>query len=181
MTYFKRFKMEIDLWEAASHQPLPDGFYWVPWHDSLLDLHADVNFQCFQDELDSAVFPSLATRYGCHSLMREIRYRPGFIPEATWLVASATGTWGTVQGRRDRSGLGAIQNLGVVPAYRGRGLGTALLLKALDGFRRAGVGRAFLEVTAQNDAAVRLYRRLGFRCRKTLYKAVGETFAMAGV
>ena len=34
------------------------------------------------------------------------------------------------------------------------------------------LGRAFLEVTAQNDGAVRLYRRLGFRRRKTLYKAV---------
>jgi ribosomal protein S18 acetylase RimI-like enzyme len=60
----------------------------------------------------------------------------------------------------------------VLPAHRGRGLGTALLLKALEGFRRRGLGRAFLEVTAQNVAAVQLYRRLGFRCRKTLYKAV---------
>jgi ribosomal protein S18 acetylase RimI-like enzyme len=29
-----------------------------------------------------------------------------------------------------------------------------------------------LEVTAQNEGAVRLYRRLGFRRIKTLYKAV---------
>ena len=68
--------------------------------------------------------------------------------------------------------MGAIQNLGVLPAHRGLGLGAALLLQALHGFRRAGLGRAFLEVTAQNDAAIRLYRRLGFRCRKTIYKAV---------
>jgi len=73
---------------------------------------------------------------------------------------------------RERSGLGAIQNLGITPPHRGRGLGRALLLQALHGFRRAGLGRAFLEVTAQNEGAIRLYRRLGFRCRKTLYKAV---------
>src|SRR5438552_15787068 len=79
---------------------------------------------------------------------------------------------GTVQGIRDRNGMWSIQNLGVLPAYRGRGLGSALLLKALDGFRSYGLGRAFLEVTAQNTAAVALYRRLGFRCRKTTYKAV---------
>ena len=65
-----------------------------------------------------------------------------------------------------------FQNLGVVAAFRGRGLGRALLLQALHGFVRAGLGRALLEVTAQNSAAIRLYRRLGFRCRKTLYKAV---------
>jgi ribosomal protein S18 acetylase RimI-like enzyme len=77
-----------------------------------------------------------------------------------------------VQGLQERTGLGAIQNLGVAPAHRGRGLGTALLLQALHGFRRAGLGRAFLEVTAQNEAAVRLYQRLGFRRKKTIYKAV---------
>jgi hypothetical protein len=46
------------------------------------------------------------------------------------------------------------------------------LFQALHGFRRVGLARAFLEVTARNDGAVRLYHRLGFRRRKTLYKAV---------
>src|SRR5262249_9066660 len=81
---------------------------------------------------------------------------------------------GSVQGLRERSGLGAIQNLGVTPAHRGRGLGSALLLQALHGFARAGLARALLEVTAQNDGALRLYRRHGFRCVKTLYKAVPD-------
>ena len=88
------------------------------------------------------------------------------------MLACADGYCATVQGVRERSGLGAIQNLGVTPLHRGRGLGSALLLQALRGFQRAGLGRAFLEVTAQNDAAVRLYRRLGFRRRKTIYKLV---------
>jgi ribosomal protein S18 acetylase RimI-like enzyme len=111
---------------------------------------------------------------GCYQLMTEIRRRPGFVPEATWLIGCPSGYCGTVQGVRERTGVGAIQNLGVVPAIRGRGLGTALLLQALVGFYRTGLGLAILEVTAQNDAAVRLYRRLGFRCRKTIYKAVDQ-------
>jgi ribosomal protein S18 acetylase RimI-like enzyme len=73
---------------------------------------------------------------------------------------------------RERTGMGAIQNLGVMTAHRGRGLGKALLVAALHGFRRCGLGRGILEVTAQNESAVRLYRSLGFRCRKTVYKAV---------
>ena len=32
--------------------------------------------------------------------------------------------------------------------------------------------RSILEVTAQNEGALRMYQRLGFRRRKTLYKAV---------
>ncbi len=172
LTYFKRFKMEIDLRDAPPVPPLPPGYEWLCWDDSLLGLHAEVKFHSFHDEIDAAVFPSLSSRNGCYYLMGEIRRRPGFIPEATWLVGCAEGYCGTVQGIRERTGLGAIQNLGVVPLHRDRGLGTALLLQALHGFYRAGLSRAFLEVTAQNESAVRLYQRLGFRFRKTLYKAV---------
>ena len=73
---------------------------------------------------------------------------------------------------RDRYGIGAIQNLAVAREHRRRGLGESLVLRALGGFRRAGIGRVTLEVTAQNAAAIRLYRRLGFSAFKTVYKVV---------
>jgi mycothiol synthase len=93
-------------------------------------------------------------------------------------VANGSGACGTIQGVRERSGFGAIQNLGVASRYRGRGLGEALLLQSLHGFRSAGLGRAMLEVTADNDAAIRLYRRVGFLRRKTIYKPVVNAFVM---
>ena len=172
ISYFKRFKMEIELASLPPVPPLPDGYRWLAWHDSLLEQHAEVKFQCFQEEIDATVFASLASRDGCTRLMTGIRQKNGFLPEATWLIAGPGGCCATVQGVRERTGYGAIQNLGVTPLHRGRGLGGTLLLQALHGFCRAGLGRAILEVTAQNDAAVRLYRRVGFRCRKTVYKAV---------
>jgi ribosomal protein S18 acetylase RimI-like enzyme len=104
--------------------------------------------------------------------MTEITRRPGFEPWATWLLALGSEPIGTVQGIRERSGMGSIQNIGVAWPHRGRGLGSALVLQALHGFRLSGLGRVFLEVTAENEPAVRLYGRLGFRRRKTLYKAV---------
>jgi ribosomal protein S18 acetylase RimI-like enzyme len=67
--------------------------------------------------------------------------------------------------------VGAIQNIGVTPKHRGLGLGTVLLWHALAGFRQAGIERVFLEVTAQNSGACRLYERLGFRRIKIVYKA----------
>ena len=42
----------------------------------------------------------------------------------------------------------------------------------MEGFRRAGLMRAYLEVTADNKPAVQMYRKVGFRKAKTLYKAV---------
>src|SRR4029077_20906310 len=109
---------------------------------------------------DANVFPCLGDWAGCHRLMHEIRGKSGFLPGATWLMAydSPDHTLeycGTVQGIRDYAGLGAIQNLGVTPEHRGRQLGSCLLIKALEGFRLAGVRRAFLEVTAQNSGAIR--------------------------
>lgn len=178
ISYFKRFKMEIDLHLAPSPPALREGYSWVSWNDYLLDLHAEVLYACFREEIDSVVFPSLGDRRGCSSLMTEIRRKKGFLPDATWLLVGPGGYCGTVQGIREQSGLGSIQNLGVTPGTRGGGLGTALLLKALDGFRRSGLRQAILEVTAQNDGAVRLYHRLGFRRRKTVYKAVEAKHAV---
>ncbi len=47
--------------------------------------------------------------------------------------------------------------------YRGRGLAHHVLGAALDALEAAGVRRCFLEVEEGNEAARRLYRRLGFR------------------
>jgi ribosomal protein S18 acetylase RimI-like enzyme len=173
ISYFKRYKMEADL-HALPPPRTPPGFRWLPWRPELLDAHAAVLFACFHGEIDATVFPSLGDRVGCHSLMTEIVRKSGFQPEATWLLADDNGPCGTIQGIRQRGGLGGIQNVGIVAGYRGRGLGEALVLQAMHGFRRAGLGRAVLEVTAQNDLAIRLYRRLGFRRTKTIYKAVQD-------
>jgi GNAT superfamily N-acetyltransferase len=172
ISYFKRFRMEIDLNDLPPVPPLPAGYAWLAWNEDQVEAHAEVKFASFHDEIDATVFPSLGNREGCSNLMKAIRRKPGFLAAATWLVTDPDGPCGTVQGVRERNGMGFIQNLGVVPRHRGLGLGRALMLRALHGFYEAGLGRAFLEVTAQNDAAVQMYRRLGFRCRKTLYKAV---------
>jgi ribosomal protein S18 acetylase RimI-like enzyme len=172
ITYYKRFRMEIDLTEPPPSPELPAPFRWVGWDESLIDRHAEVKYLSFRSEIDACVFPCLGDRYGCQRLMREIRRKPGFLPSATWLIVGPEGYVGTVQGVMDKGTIGAIQNVGVVPVYRGRGLGRALVNRALEGFHRAGLRRAYLEVTAENSSAVLLYRAVGFRRAKTLYKAV---------
>ena len=152
---------------------------WVPWHDGLLEAHADVKYRCFVFERDGIIFPNLSNRIGCLNLMRDIAGRSGFRPDATWLIADGTEYVATIQGISDRFGTGAIQNVGVVPSHRGRGLGYAILLQALHAFRNRGLARATLEVTALNDNAVRMYRQVGFRFRKTLYKAVESSYRLA--
>ena len=55
-----------------------------------------------------------------------------------------------------------INNLAVAPSQRGRGAGTALLHEVLREGARLGARRATLEVRRSNEAARRLYERLGF-------------------
>lgn len=80
-----------------------------------------------------------------------------------------------MQGLAD-GGAGVVQNLAVVPACRGRGLGRALLARCLGGFRAAdGVGRVELEVSDRNRPALRLYYDFGFRELRRLYRPLPET------
>ena len=159
-------------------EQLPSGYELIPWHESLIEAHAQAKFESFHCEIDSTVFPCLGDYGGCRRLIDEISNKKGFLPESTWLLIhraayeSVVDYCGTVQGIIDAQGVGTIQNLGVVTAHRGLGLGSRLLLQALEGFRNAGYHRASLEVTAQNMRAVKLYQRMGFRRVKTLYKAV---------
>jgi hypothetical protein len=178
LTYFKRYRMEIDLvgrdWTPP---PLPSGYRFVPWHASLLEAHARAQYASFRDEIDVNVFPCFGELAGCRRLIREIARKDGFLPQATWLAVYAGVACngeeycGTIQGVRDRLETGAVQNLGMAAPHRNRRVGTALLFRALEGFFQAGLTRVHLEVTAQNEGAIRLYRRLGFTSVKTVFKA----------
>lgn len=186
--YFKRFRMAADLLRPRCPASLPTGYRFVPWNEALIETHARTKFKSFRDEIDAIVFPCLGDLDGCRRLMREIREKPGFLPIATWLIVRGdvrgglqSLDWcGTIQGVIDESGCGSIQNVGIVPGHRGLGLGTALIERALAGFRDWGIGRATLEVTADNGGAVRLYGRLGFRRQRTVYKVVDHVGDRSG-
>lgn len=177
VSYFKRYRMEIDL-RGQRFVPLfvPPGYQLIAWQSDRLGDHAEAKFQSFHQEIDAGVFACLSDFDGCYRLMQEISQKEGFLPEATWLAASRHGGepeyCGTIQGIRATHKYGAIQNVGITPPHRGHGLGTALICAALAGFQQVGLPRAYLEVTAQNERAVQLYKRLGFRRTKTLFKAV---------
>lgn len=184
ITYFKRFRMEYDLrQDLFDVRELPTGYVMLKWAESLLTAHGDAKYRSFRYEIDANVFPCLGDSEGCQRLMREISGRQGFLAGATWLLGCQLPGQrrfeycGTVQGIVDRRGFGSIQNLGITPEHRHKGLGTVLLRKALEGFSAAGLEEACLEVTAQNTGALRLYNRLGFRTVKTVYKAVELAYA----
>ena len=186
-TRYKRYRMELDLRYFDFPSPeLPDGYRWLSWRPLLLEQHAQVNWRSFRDDLDGAVFPCLSQLDGCRRLMNNIREQPKFCPSATWLIAfQPEPTWpaadcATIQGISRIGGIGAIQNIGVIPEHRGNGLGRAILLKAIEGFWQSGHSTVSLEVTARNSVAVSLYRSLGFRVTRVLYRAADGGAVISG-
>lgn len=183
VNYYKRYRMEVDLRRAWCRPELPVGYRYAAWSPDRLLEHAETKFHAFQDEIDASIFGCLGDEDGCLRLMEEIVRKPGFLPEATWLIECddhPTGIAepvGTIQGVRVTPRYGSVQNVGVTPWGRGRGLGRALVIAALEGFREAGLKRATLEVTATNTPAMRVYESLGFRRTKTSYRAVQLVYA----
>lgn len=150
---------------------LPDGFCTVPWNVSQIEPHADIIYQSFHNDYDGAVFPTFQQYDKCLSLMRAVAGTPFFLPAATLLIGYS-GENNTdsgllqyvagIQGMRHSLEFGAVQNVSVLPEFRGRGLGRALILSALYGFRNAGCRKVTLECTAENYPAVKLYQNAGF-------------------
>jgi ribosomal protein S18 acetylase RimI-like enzyme len=62
--------------------------------------------------------------------------------------------------------------MGLLPAWRGQGLGRALLLACIAKARRQGITRITLQARADNTVAVRLYEAVGFQHEARLERAM---------
>lgn len=69
-------------------------------------------------------------------------------------------------GRRDARGW--VGGIGVIPAYRNRGIGRQLMMALLDTARGLGLATVQLEVIVGNDAAYHLYQKIGFQTVRRL-------------
>jgi ribosomal-protein-alanine N-acetyltransferase len=104
---------------------------------------AAIHAQCFCEEVwDAAAIAGLMATPGTIALMDE--GAAGFI-----LVRAAGGE-------------SEILTLGVTPAARRRGMAKNLVFKGAEAAADAGAAVMFLEVNATNNAAIALYKGLGF-------------------
>jgi ribosomal protein S18 acetylase RimI-like enzyme len=60
------------------------------------------------------------------------------------------------------SKIGGIYGLGVLPAYRGKGLGRAILMIAIKKLKEENASEIMLQVAAENSKALNLYKSCGF-------------------
>lgn len=59
--------------------------------------------------------------------------------------------------------IGAIDDVYVLPEFRGKGIGKKLAVECLNKMKAASVKAVTLQVLTENKAAIRLYEKLGFK------------------
>ena len=59
--------------------------------------------------------------------------------------------------------IGGIPNLAVLPGHQGRGVGKALIAKAVEYLKAGGMRYVRIETIEQNETATALYPKLGFQ------------------
>lgn len=65
-------------------------------------------------------------------------------------------------------GLGGIYGLGVLPEYRGKGYGRAILMDGVNRLKAAGAAEVMLQVATGNRNALGLYESCGFQTTSTM-------------
>ncbi len=163
---------------------LSSEYFWTPWRSTLVKTHAKLVHAAFSQDLDGRIFPTFRQYAACEHLVHATATASSFVPKATWLIGryleKSSGKdlvpfeyCAAIQCLQKKKGIGEIQNVSVHPAQRRRGLGRALVLKALSSFQHIGMKRVTLEVTAENAVAIRMYDSIGFRPLRYFYS---ETF-----
>lgn len=74
-------------------------------------------------------------------------------------------------------GEGQVNNFGVLPEFRDKGIGSQLMQYMMEWLLENGNLEISLEVRVSNEGAIRLYHRMGFRelgVRKNYYLDTGE-------
>jgi ribosomal-protein-alanine N-acetyltransferase len=71
---------------------------------------------------------------------------------------------------------GHIVSIAVLPQYRHKGIGEALIKSAMEGMRLYNAKQCFLEVRVTNTPAINLYKKLGYEITRTIrgYYSDGE-------
>ena len=157
---------------------MPPGYRLLAWHPDRLADHAEAKFLSFRHEIDADVFSCLGDSDGCFKLMEEISDTRRISARSNLAGRMYNGDGTNDRVLRHDPGRPRFAPPGWHPKHRHHAATSApragfrAIFAALAGFQQVGLPRAYLEVTAQNEPAVRLYRNLGFVRTKTLYKTV---------
>jgi ribosomal protein S18 acetylase RimI-like enzyme len=150
------YRMVIELQEPPPEPVWPDGL-----RLAAVDFEAD--HRALHAALDEAFAGHWNVRRRSHETWLEVQRERGLADPWGWIVVRDGDEIAAVTAlQRERFGMGWIGTVGVLPAWRRRGLGEAMIREAFGRFWAAGQRTVGLGVDAQNETgATRLYERAG--------------------
>lgn len=130
---------------------LPDGLVSLPFTDELSETFHHAYEQSFGDQ--PGYDKGAATAWGAW-----LREQEGFLPEESRVLIDKAGhVVGFVTVSEDW-----IEEVGVVPSWRGHGVGAHLVVRTLKAMQKRGTKKVWLAVGSSSPARA-LYERLGFK------------------
>ncbi|MEO6457225.1 MAG: GNAT family N-acetyltransferase [Chloroflexia bacterium] len=187
---FETQAASIEAWEALGLRKVRTGWTMARPLDQPVDgspapLGINLRTYRFPDDNSEALvaFNSAFSDYYDHHPISEAAWEremgaPYSRPDLSWLAFSEEGISEVVgiagcqvnEGENKQTDRleGWIEGIGVVPAFRRRGIGKALLSHCLQSLRDAALEIALADVDSESVAAVRLFESVGFRARSAL-------------
>ncbi len=161
------YKMRHDLAQPLPEKSFPKGLQIVNWNQ---EIDADL-MHTFNE--------AFSEHWGLPTMTEELWQKffvgvPQFRSDLTYLAMDGDTIVGFClnwvdepQNKQTGIGEGWIEAVGTLPAWRGRGLASALIVHSMRAFLAEGLQRAGLDVDTQNPTgALRLYEKLGFEAIK---------------
>ena len=151
-----------------AQSPVDPGMRFLPWTDSQLQPASELIAEAYVGHVDANITEQYRSVSGAKRFLEQTINRGSsgrFLTSAGFVArqASSPRLRGVCLGSMVGARVGHITQLCVAPEWHGFGVGSELLRRAVDGFRRTGCDAVSLTVTASNKRAVQLYERAGFR------------------
>ncbi len=179
LSVFERNFMRIDLCRAVLGEGrIRRPMYIERWSDHYQDGAAQLIAAAYSGHVDSRINDQYRSVLGARRFLYNIVQYPGcgaFYRPASYAAFEAGGRLcGISLASLVAPECGHITQICVSPSVRGTGIGHALLRASLTTLREMGCRSASLTVTAANDDAVSLYKRVGFEIARRFSAHVWE-------
>jgi ribosomal protein S18 acetylase RimI-like enzyme len=175
-----RLFMTLPLLQAKSQRnKLAADYELRRWNDQDYQGAAAVITGSYRNHIDSEINDQYRTVTGSLRFLNNIVRFPGcgqFDAESSFVAYhKPTRTpIGLILCSHVKHDVGHITQVCVLPEYRGKGIGEALLAANVDVLRRHAFGMLSLTVTEANRGAVELYKRLGYTVERVFDAFVWE-------
>ena len=172
--FYPRVFMERQLRHEApaATPPVPASLRLRPWRDNDFAAAGRLIALAYQGHLDSVINDQYRTTAGSLRFLHNIVRFPGcgqFDPATSLVLAhrDSEELAAIVLCSRVNVDTGHVTQLCVEPALRHNGLGRLLLVQCMQGLSALRMEYISLTVTEENQEALLLYRRMGFKSRHT--------------